>query len=355
MLLVFALHALFRRFCRGLEMPLVWLTVLSPSILPTFSLILDVPALALSLTAVALFLWASERGSISMAILAGLIVGVATETKYTAFITPIVLVLAGLLFRRLRLSLLAAGLAFALFAGWEIITAQLYGESHFLHSFQGQSHGLMRIFHLALPLVGILGGVAPVLALLGLSALGWSRRAVLAGAGVVAVGYALLICIPDQNSVFLRDPVTHRDVFSLNTLVFGAFGVAVCAISVMTAWRLVHGAPSERHPMNWFLVLWLGLELANYFAVSPFPQCARGFAGSGRRGNPGGWAAGGTHVPAPIPPVARKDGGAGQCLPWVVLARGRCVRRPRGRGGCPQDGPAHVAPNAARDHRLVLG
>src|SRR5262249_36298561 len=54
--LVFALHTLARRFARGLERPLVAMAVLSPALLPSFNLMLDVPALALSLGAVALFL-----------------------------------------------------------------------------------------------------------------------------------------------------------------------------------------------------------------------------------------------------------------------------------------------------------
>src|SRR5205085_4384608 len=64
---VFALHALFRRFCRGLERPLVVLTVLSPQFLPAFNLMLDVPALALGLSAVALFLRALDRRSLGLA------------------------------------------------------------------------------------------------------------------------------------------------------------------------------------------------------------------------------------------------------------------------------------------------
>ncbi|MBI1916521.1 MAG: hypothetical protein HYS12_17570 [Planctomycetes bacterium] len=285
LMLVFALHSLFRRFCQGLEMPLVWLSVLSPTMLPTFNLMLDAPALALSLTAVVLFLRASERGSVLLAALAGLIAGVATQTKYTAFLAPVVILLSGQSFRRVRLSLLAAGIALVLFLGWEFVTAQLYGESHFLHSFRGQSHSLVRPLHLVVPLVGILGGVAPVVGLVGLSALGLSRRVLLASGVAIALGYVLIVFIPDRNAEVLRSPVVQRTWISLNSLVFGALGLAVCGVAVLTAWRLVRGpreqSSTERDQdiaparADYFVVLWLGLEVASYFALSPFPGVRR--------------------------------------------------------------------------------
>src|SRR5262249_14631642 len=88
LLLVWALLALFRRFARGVEVPLTWLTVLSPALLPAFNLMLDVPALALSLTSVEWFFRACDRDSLGRAEFAGLIAGLAMETKYTAFLAP---------------------------------------------------------------------------------------------------------------------------------------------------------------------------------------------------------------------------------------------------------------------------
>src|SRR5207249_2894070 len=96
LLLVIALRSLFRRFARGLETPLVWMMVLAPSILPAFNLMLDVPALALSLAALALFFRAADRGSFSQATTAGVVAGVAMQTKYTAFLAPAVMVVYSL-------------------------------------------------------------------------------------------------------------------------------------------------------------------------------------------------------------------------------------------------------------------
>ena len=63
----------------------------------------DVPALSLGLFAVAVFLRAGDRSSMSLALLAGLLAGLATQTKYTALTIPPVLLLYVSLFGRMRL------------------------------------------------------------------------------------------------------------------------------------------------------------------------------------------------------------------------------------------------------------
>ncbi|HJT78070.1 MAG TPA: glycosyltransferase family 39 protein, partial [Gemmataceae bacterium] len=103
LLLAGALYALFRRFCRGLELPLTWLTVLSPALLPGVNLMLDIPALALSLASVVLFFRAADRDALALAALAGLVAGLAMETKYTGFLAPVVMLLYAALYGKWRL------------------------------------------------------------------------------------------------------------------------------------------------------------------------------------------------------------------------------------------------------------
>src|SRR5262249_50776827 len=91
LLLVAALYRLYGRFARGLEMPLVWMTVLSPAILPGFNLMLDVPALALGLFALVTFLDGCDREAPARVLWSGFIAGLALETKYTAILVPAVM------------------------------------------------------------------------------------------------------------------------------------------------------------------------------------------------------------------------------------------------------------------------
>ncbi len=276
LLFVFALHALLRRFARGLELPLVLMTVFSPTFLPSFNLMLDVPALALSLSALAVFLRACDRRSVALAVLAGLLAGLATQTKYTGLVAPAVLLLYARTFGRTRLGLLAAALALLLFAGWEWRIALGYGESHFLHSLRHQSKPLWTKAQLLLPLVAFMGGLAPCLALLGLTALGARRRVVLALGAVIAGGYVLLACVPEGWATFAREGGTGKPRFTLNHVLFGSFGLLVCAVVGAVGRRLSRrGALVRTRRADWFVLAWLGVELASYFALSPFPAARR--------------------------------------------------------------------------------
>src|ERR1700682_5667045 len=82
LILVFSLYALLRRFARGFEMVLAWMVIFSPVFLPSFNLMLDVPVAALILWSVAVFLRAADQNSLLLATLAGLIGGIAAQTKY---------------------------------------------------------------------------------------------------------------------------------------------------------------------------------------------------------------------------------------------------------------------------------
>jgi hypothetical protein len=290
--LVFAysLHTLFRRFARGLETPLLWMTMLSPAFLPSLNLMLDIPVLALSLFALQLFFRASDRGSVALAALAGLVSGLSMLTKYTAFGVPAVVLLYAAIFRKPYFGLLAASIAVLVFVSWESLLALRYGESHFLHHLRihgpsplGPSSLHRKVLHLILPLLGILGGVAPGLALLGLGALGTSRRGLVIGTAVVVVGYLLLISVPGMYATIILDPKTGKARLTLNNVIFGGIGAAVCAIAASVFWRLLclsgdRGRWLDRlrtHRVELFLLLWLGLEVAGYFALTPYPAVRR--------------------------------------------------------------------------------
>ena len=91
--------SLSKRFARGVEMPLVWMTVLSPTFLPSFNLMLDIPAVALSLSALEVFFRACARRSWPLTALAGLIAGLAMETKYIAVTVPIAMLIYAVIYR----------------------------------------------------------------------------------------------------------------------------------------------------------------------------------------------------------------------------------------------------------------
>jgi hypothetical protein len=315
LLFVLSLHALFRRFARGLELPLVAMTVLSPTFLPSLNLMLDVPALALALCALSLFFEACDRLNPWLAVGAGLVAGLAMETKYTAFLAPAAMVLYSGIFglgslllysgvfglvtpnrpwfkalATLTLGLLAAAAAGMVFVSWEALVARRYGESHFLREYRATSdRDWLDQLDWALPLVALLGGVHAAGGLLGLTALRCRLWAVVLASVLVVAGFGLVACIGATIQVSVTDsllPVVVRGTegtISLEQVIFTSLGLLVIGTLGAVGWRLLRGSKGGlwrprswfRHRQEWFLVLWLALEAAGYFAMTPFGAVRR--------------------------------------------------------------------------------
>ncbi len=240
-LFAYALHDLFRRFARGLELPLVALTLFSALFLPTFNLMLDVPALALSLAAIALFCRACDRQSFGLAALAGLVAGLGMETKYTGFLAPATMLLYAVCLGRLRLWPVAAVAAAQVFLSWEFLMACLYGESHFLLHLREQAGSDLEVVRKLTALVTNLGSVAWPLALLALAGLGvrWRGLAVAGAIGLAA--YLAVACLGGElhrsEKIFGPADETHAVVYS-EELIFGCLGAVGGLLVLVVVWQL---------------------------------------------------------------------------------------------------------------------
>jgi hypothetical protein len=299
LLLVHSLSTLLHRFARRSAVPLLWMTVLSPTLLPGVNLMTDVPALAIGLFAFTLFLRACDRNQLALAVLAGLTAGVAMQTKYTAFVMPAVMLLFAFLHRRTWMGLVAASLAALVFVAFEGFLVLRHGESHFLRSYNWFHHpGTSWTLHavrMLSKLPWLAGSLAPALLLLGLAALGWPiRRVVLAGVVIVVADLAVL-GLAEEQTWLLWSPETGRPLLTLSHLVDGALGVGLCVTMLAVGWQLMRRARSATAPgptlspwrrlmlalqdssgrVERFLMLWLGLELVGYAVVSPFAAARR--------------------------------------------------------------------------------
>jgi hypothetical protein len=277
-LLAGSLDALYRRFAHGMERPLVWLTILSPLFLPSLNLMLDVPAVALGLMALALFFRACGRRSGAQALLAGFVAGLAMQTKYTALLLPAIMLLYAVRFRRQRLGVMAAALAGALFAGWELVLVSQHGRSHFSANLPEYSTAMWLDVKsgIAQALLPMLGGVTPVLTLLGLTALGCRRTLIAAIAGAFALGYLLVASIDIE---FLRLSPTTGVWRPVEQGVFYVYGLALAATILTVVWQLcfapISDGSSVYERLTHFLAMWLVLEVLGYFALTPFPAARR--------------------------------------------------------------------------------
>jgi hypothetical protein len=261
-----AAFSLARRFAPGYEAPLTWLVTLSPAVAPSFNLMLDVPALALSLAALAVFAHAAQRRDARLALAAGLLAGLALQTKYSAAVGLATLAAYGLAFDRIRLAALAAAAAAAVFVGWESFISLRYGESHFLHHLFDKADATAEMGSAVWAVGGLalLGAAAAAPALLASLAAGRRWLAAGMGLGTLSVFAALLVLPAEPEARFVLVPDLAHSPPELWLL--AALGLCVVACAVPVWWReLRDGGPGGR-----FLALWLALEVAGFFLLSPF-------------------------------------------------------------------------------------
>ncbi len=268
-----AVAALLCRFARGTESRLLPLLVLSPAVLPTVNLMLDIPAFGLGLAALVVFLRAADRGSGSSAVAAGLVAGLAMQTKYTALLVPPVLLWYGLTHRRFRLAVLATGVAVAVFVGWELLLVGQYGRSHFAFHTQDQAGGagfrelVRQKFELLPPLAGHLGCLGIGVGFVAAGVLGLPRRWLGFAAVVWWLGFAAVLLLPNRVTGWVVVPFWTAFGFAVLAAVAGCAG--------LLAVRWGKGVGLRR---NWdadFLVGWLAIECAGYFVLTPFPAARR--------------------------------------------------------------------------------
>lgn len=272
LLFVLAMRRLLRWFAPGFVGPLLWMTTLGPVILPTMNLMLDVPAMAVGLGSVVLFIRAQKRQSPGLAALAGIVGGLAAETKYTG------LLVAGIFFAHalshrgwVRWAIATVALA-GVFVGVEGLIALGYGESHFLHNLPHHRNRYMGPYWLGRDLIETAGGLAPAVSLIALAGLRLPWRWVARFGVFLAASYVLLGFVPGR-----LNPWMWAWVF------FIGLGLLFIAAMVAVALRLFFWRPPasafSRYRVaqrdDWFLILWFAGEIVGYFVLSPFPAYRR--------------------------------------------------------------------------------
>ncbi len=284
-----AMRELIRRFARGTEY-LLPVLVLSPAVMPSVNLMLDIPALALGLAAVALFARASDRGSWRIAIGAGLLAAVAMQTKYTMLLVPPAVAWYGLTHRRGVLAAFTVFLAVVAFTGWELLLLAKYGQSHFVFHATSQEtppeagEGWLAAFvrsksALIPPLAGHLGCLGMGVGLVAACALGISRRSTIAAVFVGVVGFLLIATVPYRWTVFVpRGPPGSYDTTAVMVF-WQSFGwlvlLSLASCAAVLVLTLEKGLRLRWNRDSLFLVGWLLIEIAGYFVLTPFPAARR--------------------------------------------------------------------------------
>ncbi len=302
-----ALTALLRRFASGYEKPLLVATALSPTFLPSLNVMIDVPSLALSLAAVATFMKSldgSGRTLPALVIGTGLLAGLSAQTKYTGASSVAAILLCCLLRRRWLAGPVAAVIACAVFAGWEIYLAQVYGRSHFLLHLEEQKRwvdpiqpGLATTYfdrhfpELSAtidsksknvgPLIGELGGVTPAVSAMLLAGFRCRRRIVMSVVGIMLAGFALIFFVPNRWANLPLDPPNDDLQLTLSNMVAANLGALFLIMLVAASFYLGVRGWSRLRPRPRFgnqallLIGWLLIEVVACLVISPFSAVRR--------------------------------------------------------------------------------
>lgn len=270
-----AIRSLLRRFARGTEGVVLPLVMLSPAVQPMVNVMLDIPAAALGLAALAVL----PRSAVA----AGLLTALALQTKYTALVVPPLLVWYGITARRVIPSAVAVVVACAAFAGWEALIASKYGVSHFVfHLTQHSSGGGTWEFvydklSLLPPLAGHLGCLAAWVGFFAGGAVGLPGRWVRRAAAFWLVGAAIVFLLPLRFSVVVPGKDEFHEKLTLAGVVWRTVGTGMLLTMLAAAWVVLFraGRRWRGSPVGTFVVGWVLLELAAYFALTPFPAARR--------------------------------------------------------------------------------
>ena len=259
--LTVAVYGLGRRFAPAAALPLAGFVALSPVVLPAVNLMLDVPALAAGLGGLCLAMSAVDRESIGRALAAGVVLGVAMQTKYTAVSLPVAaLAYAAIVrpsWRSVAVGAVPGVVAAGVFVAWEGYVAHRYGQSHFMYHLSWVGQTPLR-GATALGLLAFVGALAPAVGLLAAAAVGVPAVGAVGAALAVVVVVAAVMPVPVER------------------VAYTAVGVGVWAAVLACGWQLVGPAARgrDRRP-SWFLLAWLGVEVVVAIDISPFPAARR--------------------------------------------------------------------------------
>lgn len=273
-LFCYSLLWLLRRWVRRGAIALTVSIALGPVVLPGINLMIEVPMLALGLAGLALLQRAFDRRSAVGAAVAGLVWGLALQTKYSAAGFAPAWFLLALAQRRWREWAFACAAAAATALAIEgLLSLSHGGGSYFMTRFGNmQARSMTSLAKGMLEHVGMLGAPAALLALVGLGA----RRGLMAAAiTVYVVGHGMIaLCAePDRGiAVGASDAIGAAAIAAVTWAALGWLYWRLARTAVPTAglrW------PRGTRALRLFLVAWFVGEIVMSLGLSPFPAARR--------------------------------------------------------------------------------
>ena len=243
---------------------LPWIAIVgSAAMLPMWNCMIDLPAITLGLAGLAIALRQPHQRMDPW--LAGLLLGMALQTKYTALTFPAVMMLYGILNARIRAAVVTVAVSMLIFVGWEIWMFVHYGQSHFLYhamhrpKLTGVESSIVAKLSILKPMMTYLGLFTLPSALL---LLGITRRW-----GIVIALFSILMLI-----VVCLAPSVHYDLAKHYCRILG-----IMTLIIYIAYGLKYVRNIEHYFDRTMLFLWgwLLTEVVGCIMMSPFPAARR--------------------------------------------------------------------------------
>ncbi|MDD5731058.1 MAG: glycosyltransferase family 39 protein [Candidatus Omnitrophica bacterium] len=135
-LAIIAMFFLCKRFCNGSVFPILFLLSTPAFVVTSQSIMLDMPALALSLSALALFIYGIDSNKGIPLLSSGILAGAAMLTKYSGFLLLPLFLIYGILYAKDKKMLLALLIPVIIFIIWDIHNLVSYSRSLSLFTLQ---------------------------------------------------------------------------------------------------------------------------------------------------------------------------------------------------------------------------
>lgn len=262
------------RFCDAPLLAVLLLVTCPIFMVNAQNLMTDVPALALTLCSLAVFVYAVDRQKTSFAVISGILAGLSALTRYPGLITPLLLVAYSVISRKgFRLSILAAAISIFIFGIWVGQNIAVYSTPHIWASYQfykdfyaDHSFGFQDSVVKALSNFAAVGGCAfvPIMFLFFFR----KKKFSIAFGISVAVSAVLLLWLKTRTDI-LADYTTLQVVTLFCFFLAGVFVVAEPVHIVLRAFKEPN-TQSNRQQSFKFLAVWLLLTLIPTLFLLPF-------------------------------------------------------------------------------------
>lgn len=274
-LFCYSVLVLLRRVVRRHAGALTVAVGLGATVLPGLNMMLEVPMLAWAFASLAVLLRAFDRRSLAVAAAAGVLLGLALQTKYSAmgFFGP--WLLFGLVRGTWRELVVGVATALALAGGIEwLVSCSHGGGSYFMRQLElTQLRDWKHLLRGMVLHVGVLGMPTALLAAWAMrlpSWIQWSAQL------IYLAGYVVIALVPNRDALAVRD-------LAPDSIANGGMAVLTWSLLGLLFWRITWSLPKRLRArpigrvvrMRCLLLGWFLMEIGASLLVSPFPAARR--------------------------------------------------------------------------------